>query len=184
MQLYGILFTSAVLIWMSAVTSAPIPSCLMPCKPSSDPKIPESSLHYTITHSINSMHLSSKLNGVRGELKIIVRTKSKYYSSLVEVKDLQVDEVHEFISKIPEFIWDESTKEILFVKFRGLPRITVYIQQSTCNSISDEFGLLDKINSLQNQLKTVENTFKIEESRYNKTQMQNKLKICHLNSNS
>ena len=151
---------------VSVVLSSQIPSCLMPCKPSSNLLITESSLHHTVTHSIDSLHLSSKLNGIRGELKVVVRTKSKYYSCLVEVKDLQVDEVYDYINKKPNISFDASDT-IISIKFRGLPKVTVRLQS---NSNLDEFALLEKVDSLQNQLLTVENSLKNLESRFETTE--------------
>ena len=82
--------------------------------------------------------------------------------------------MYDIISKEPKISYDDSDKNIIFVNFRGFPRLTARLQP---NGNFDEFALLEKVNSLQNQLATVEIQLnkRLNEAEFEKSKSQAKL---------
>ena len=117
-KIYHIISLLLICTCYNLVASNKAPSCLMPCHPSVKPLITKSSLHHISTYAIESFRLSSILNGMNGELKILLSSNKhdRSYSTIINVKEWHFDEVRGIMNNKPTISSDQFNSYVL-IKF-------------------------------------------------------------------
>ena len=175
--MYQFLSALSVLIicLLNGATSNEAPSCIMPCEVSTNSAFNRSSFFHIETHLVNSFLIISKLNGVNGELQVLVSANPKnefYYSTTFYVRDWYFNVICQIFSQEPIVSFDEFDNSSIIVRFRTFRIIRTKLQQAIN---SNDLIVLDKLGTLQNGVKYFE-------EQLTKTQMQAKLKYAISNA--